>query len=70
VLPQISSRDMTFDVELLYRLTLISARITEVPTRWIDQPGSALLGSRFSFLVTGLKMVRNLRKLKNQQPGA
>ncbi len=66
ILPQMLARDMTFDVELLYRLTHTAARIIEVPTRWIDQPGSALLGSRFAFLTTGFKMVRSLRKLKKK----
>lgn len=40
VLPLLSSRDFVFDVDLLLTATKLGYRIVEVPTVWIDRPGS------------------------------
>ncbi len=52
--------NMQFDVELLWKLTRVKKRIIEIPTTWVDQPGSAQLGSKFGFFQTGSKMVLSL----------
>jgi glycosyltransferase involved in cell wall biosynthesis len=40
VLPVVSSRDFLFDVDLLVVATRLGWRVAEVPTVWVDQPGS------------------------------
>ena len=66
VVGYMQTRDMTFDVELLARLHRNGAKVIEIPTRWIDQPGSAALGNRADFLRTGSQMVRRLWQLRQE----
>lgn len=60
----ITSTDMAFDVELLWRLYRNNNNIIEIPTVWVDKPQSAMLGKTHSFLSTGWQMVWKLYKLR------
>lgn len=42
LLPVLSSRDFLFDVDLLLAARRLGYRVAEVPTIWIDRPGSKL----------------------------
>ena len=42
VMPLLSSRDFLFDVDLLVTARRRGFRIVEVPTVWVDQPGSTI----------------------------
>jgi glycosyltransferase involved in cell wall biosynthesis len=63
-------RDLAFDVELLLILKRAGARIVEVPTVWVAQPGSTALGSPAAFLRHGLRMVRTLLRLRRSSRAA
>jgi glycosyltransferase involved in cell wall biosynthesis len=52
--------DMAFDVELLLLLTRAGARLVEVPTVWVAQPGSSALGTPVGFLKHGFRVLRSL----------
>jgi glycosyltransferase involved in cell wall biosynthesis len=56
--------DLAFDVELLLILDRAGARLVEVPTVWVSQPGSAALGSPLAFLRHAVVMVRSLVRLR------
>jgi hypothetical protein len=42
VVPLLSSRDLLFDVDLLVTARQLGFHILEVPTVWVDQPGSRI----------------------------
>lgn len=42
VIPLLSSRDLLFDVDLLVTARQLGFRVVEVPTVWVDQPGSSI----------------------------
>ena len=42
VVPLLSSRDFVFDVDLLVTAGRLGYRVVEVPTVWVDQPGSRI----------------------------
>ncbi|HWB68243.1 MAG TPA: glycosyltransferase [Mycobacteriales bacterium] len=42
VVPLLSSRDLVFDVDLLFTARRLGFRIAEVPTVWVDRPGSRI----------------------------
>ena len=48
VVPLLSSRDFLFDVDLLVTARRLGFRLLEVPTVWVDQPGSSIGLSRDS----------------------
>jgi glycosyltransferase involved in cell wall biosynthesis len=58
VLPLLSSSDFLFDVDLLVVAKKLGLQIREVPTVWIDRPGSKLDTTR-----DGLRMLRSLLRL-------
>jgi glycosyltransferase involved in cell wall biosynthesis len=60
--------DLAFDVEMLLLLGAAGARLAEVPTEWVAQPGSASLGSPTSFARHGVQMVRSLLRLRVSMP--
>jgi len=60
--------DLAFDVEMLLLLGAAGARLAEVPTEWVAQPGSASLGSPLSFVRHGMQMVRSLLRLRSSMP--
>lgn len=60
--------DMAFDVELLVYLQRAGARMIEVPTVWVSQPGSTALGNPLRFVRHGLRMVRSLLQLRRRLP--
>lgn len=64
MLANVKTTDMNFDVELLWRLYQQGIVVQEVPTIWIDKPGSVALGTRSDFLSTGFKMAWRLLKLR------
>ena len=51
VVPLLSSRDFLFDVDLLHAATRLGFDVVEVPTVWVDQPGSRLRPGRDSRLM-------------------
>jgi len=55
--------DLAFDVELLLILRRAGARLVEVPTVWVAQPGSAVLGSPLDVLRHGLHMTRSILRV-------
>lgn len=66
VLPHLTRTDMTFDVELLWLVHSRGYNVAEIPTVWVDQPGSAALGTHASFLKTGIGMVSTLFSLRKE----
>lgn len=56
--------DLAFDVELLLLLNRAGARLVEVPTVWVSQPGSAALGSPLAILEHALRMFGSLVRLR------
>jgi glycosyltransferase involved in cell wall biosynthesis len=46
VLPLLSSRDFLFDVDLLLACQRLGFQVVEVPTVWVDQPGSRVRAAR------------------------
>lgn len=66
VLPKLKEHNLMFDVELLWILHGWKYDIKEIPTVWIDQPGSAMLGSHFKFLKTASKMFFTVIRLRLQ----
>lgn len=58
VLPLLSSRDFLFDVDLLLVARQLGFDIVEVPTVWVDQPGSKLRAGRDArrMLVSSLRL--------------
>lgn len=64
LLPNLHETGMLFDLELLLALQRAGADIVEIPTTWVDQPGSASLGSHSKFFREGFRMLRGLLRLK------
>lgn len=64
VLPQLTVRNMAFDVELLALLVRSGARIREVPTVWREIPGSG--GWPKNLFQTGAEMFRTLLDLRRR----
>lgn len=64
ILPKLRETGMAFDVELLYAFYTAGYEIKEVATMWVDQPGSAKLGSVPRMLFEGLNMLKKLFKIK------
>ncbi|HET9075949.1 MAG TPA: glycosyltransferase [Acidimicrobiales bacterium] len=58
VLPLMSSRDFLFDVELLIAARSMGFDVLEVPTVWVDRPGSRLSAGR-----DGRRMAMSLLRL-------
>lgn len=63
-LPKMSTTNLLFDIELLWILTLQQCNIVEVPITWVDQPGSAALGSNTKFLKTAFGLLGHLVRLR------
>jgi glycosyltransferase involved in cell wall biosynthesis len=66
LLSQLKEKGMVFDVELLYAAYKKGLRIKEMPTVWIDKPGSEILGSPWRVITKGLIMFKALFKIKNR----
>lgn len=64
ILPKLSVTNLLFDVELLWWLDYQSRDIIDVPTIWVDQPGSAALGSNKKFLWTAVRTFFSLLALR------
>lgn len=64
VLPHLAEHNLMFDVELLWILHRWGYDIQEMPTVWIDQPGSAMLGSHSKFIKTSFKMLYTVLRLR------
>jgi glycosyltransferase involved in cell wall biosynthesis len=58
VAPLLSSRDYLFDVDMLHTAHTLGFAVAEVPTVWIDQPGSRLrpLGDARRMLSSSLRL--------------
>jgi len=58
VAPLLSSRDFLFDVDVLHTAHTLGFSVAEVPTVWIDQPGSRLrpLGDARRMLSSSLRL--------------
>ncbi len=66
VRPWLSVDNMVFDVELLVRLTQLGATVREVPSVWVDQSSSALLGSTRKVVLSSVKMFATLVRVRWQ----
>ena len=64
VLPHLTSKDMVFDVDLLYHVVKKGFKIIEVPTIWVEQRHSAVFSSHFKLLRMSLIMLFSLIKLR------
>ncbi len=64
VLPSLRETDLLFDVELLWVMYRWGYTIEEVPTIWIDQPGSAMLGSTWKFVTVSIRMLWSLTRIR------
>lgn len=64
ILPKLSMTDLLFDVELLWWLRHQGRDIVDVPTIWVDQPGSAMLGSNRRLLLMALRAASSLVALR------
>lgn len=64
ILDNLQETGMMFDVELLWRMQRLGARVMELPTEWTDQPGSAALGEKQQFLREALRSLRALLRLR------
>ena len=54
----------SFDVEMLFLARRLGYGIAEVPVRWAHQEGSAALATRGAHLRAGLKMLRDLVRIR------
>lgn len=63
-LPKMQTTNLLFDIELLWILTLRHCTIVEVAITWVDQPGSASLGSNTKFLKTAFGLLGHLVRLR------
>ena len=61
--------DLAFDVELLLLLQRAGARLVEVPTVWVSQPGSNALGSPLAFVRHAVSMLRSVMRLRRELGG-
>jgi len=64
ILPNLSVTNMAFDVQLLYLISKNRYQIIEVPTKWIDNNCSSILGSPFQVLIKGFAMLGTLLKIR------
>jgi glycosyltransferase involved in cell wall biosynthesis len=67
VLPKLRTTNMLFDIELLWALHLRGCDVIEVPTVWVDQPGSASLGSNAKFVRTAFGLLWHLFRLRRHK---
>lgn len=67
ILPHMNVFNMAFDVQLLYLLKRKDYNVIEIPTIWVDQGGSAMLGSPLKLFKQGLIMLKTLFKIKFQK---
>jgi dolichyl-phosphate beta-glucosyltransferase len=54
----------SFDVEALFLARRLGLSIAEVPVRWAHQPGSAVMDSRVAYLLSGLRMLGDLARIR------
>lgn len=64
ILPHLNEHNLMFDVQLLWILHGWEYDIKEIPTVWIDQPGSAMLGAKRKFLSAAVKMFFAVVKMR------
>ncbi len=64
IIPQLKVKNMAFDVELLFMVKKAGFKVKEVPTVWIDQSSSEMLGSKSKFMKTSLIMFASLIKVR------
>ncbi len=64
LLPKFTTTNWLFDVELLWWLRRQRRDIVDVPTIWVDQPGSASLGHNWKFLFTAGHLFGNMITLR------
>lgn len=64
VLPELHEAGFIFDIELLWKLQRHGFKITEVPIHWVDQPGSAALGTHNQFLHAAITMFWGVIRLR------
>jgi len=64
VLREIKSRDMVFDVDLLYHVLRKGFLVKEIPTVWVERRGSAVFSSNVKLVQTSLRMLHSLARLR------
>jgi glycosyltransferase involved in cell wall biosynthesis len=65
ILDTLQIKDMSFDVEILWRLKKSGFDIKEIPTVWVDDSGgSVALGSVFRLMKNSWQMFRSVLKIR------
>jgi len=64
ITPLLKASNMAFDVELLYLSLKKGFRVKEIPTVWVDQSSSAMLGSPLKIFSNAIKMFFTLLRIK------
>lgn len=54
----------SFDVEALFLARRLGLSVREIPVRWAHQPGSAVMDSKWAYLRSGLRMLRDLVRIR------
>lgn len=54
----------SFDVEALFLARRLGLGVAEVPVRWAHQSGSAVMDSRVAYLLSGLRMLGDLARIR------
>lgn len=66
ILPEITAKDMTIDVDLLMAAYKHTLAVVEMPTEWFDRSSSAMLGSASGFIRSSGKMFLSLIRLQRK----
>ncbi len=64
IVPKLKVKNMAFDVELLLLVKQAGYKLKEVPTIWVDQSSSEMLGSTGKLIKTSLNMFLSLIKVR------
>lgn len=64
VIPELQETGFIFDVELLWKIQRHGHTINEVAIHWVDQPGSASLGTHGQFIKQAVTMFGDLISLR------
>jgi dolichyl-phosphate beta-glucosyltransferase len=64
-----SLNGFSFDVESIFLARKLGYRVVEIPVRWEHQEGAAAFATRAAYLRHGLRMVRDLVKIRHLHRG-
>lgn len=64
ILPKLKTKNMVFDVELLYYASKSGYKIKEIPIKWVAKSGSAFFSSPLKIFTNSIKMLFTLISLR------